>query len=295
MPDSDADSEPDAAWGGECMPACYKSGYQDPATTTAYDSATADECWPANDIDYATYSGGTGDDWLRLLSGTEMIQGCELDATSGFCTCHEDWVSNEDGTCKPPCYVALQDIGSASVFDECWHTTATVVTDDAGLQAEVSGCIIKDDTTDTYDDYYCMCDTLNGWAIDDTTGPTTGKCIRVCLRTGQDDDGVVTGFDECWVGTGGVAATFLDYTDDVDFYPTVQNAVLPYDNAVDPATFEGCKFVSDTATDAFAGFCACDEANGHYQYFPNYDLTGTPEISDNDSPCAYAAFIPGQQ
>ena len=48
------------------------------------------------------------------------------------------------------------------------------------------------------------------------------------------------------------------------------------------------------ASASLAGFCGCDEANGHYQYFPDFSNTAVPEDSDTDSPCAYAAFIPGQ-
>ena len=46
-------------------------------------------------------------------------------------------------------------------------------------------------------DYYCKCDSENGW----TPTGSGGLCKQVCLKTGKQSD-TGTSSDECWVGTG---------------------------------------------------------------------------------------------
>lgn len=207
-------------------------------------------------------------------TGNLGVWGCGLDSSgaTGFCECLGDWVPYDDstGACRPPCYVAGQD--STDGTDECWPNAD--VADEDALRAAVNGCQIQyygsnagtpTNPTIGSADYYCECDTVNGFFANTDDGD--GTCIRGCLKKGYDNDGGTppTYYDQCWQAT--------DVTS--DFVATVNTALLTMQVLSDSyaaGSFYGCYYVSDTIYDTStprtinpgAGFCMCDNSAGYY-------------------------------
>ena len=89
-----------------------------------------------------------------------------------------------EGQCRSPCFIASEDTTDGT--DECWP--ANNVDDYTRLLTTegIFGCKYEDiDSVESIQDadYYCSCDTENGYVVSDES-PSLGECIRVALVGG---------------------------------------------------------------------------------------------------------------